>query len=264
MGSFTDNVAIVKSATAWKQLVQASDNVGAWVQTTSVLPITGVGCALKVATVTRNPDGSFDTDEVLSFMPGVAASSATPPVLSQIVGWQATAGITALSGTLAQALTTPLGATESYDVTVTGAALGDVVVASYSKDLGALVTLTSVVKAADTARVVVTNHGSTLSGTLAQALTTAAGATDSYDVTVTGAALGNFAKASYSIDLGAKVTLSAVVKATNTVRVTVVNGGAAPLSLSGTFTASVVAGSALALTAGNAGTFKCTVFKGAA
>lgn len=176
------------------------------------------------------------------------------------MGWRAIGPIVGSATYDPPSLSDGTGVTTT--VTVTGAAVGDYAEASFSNDLQG-VALSAWVSAADTVSVRFQNE--TASAILEDSATYDPASLNDGDgvtttVTVTGAALGDFAEASFSLDLQG-ITTTAWVSAADTVSVRFQNetGGTIDLG-SGTLRARVrpAAGSTIDL---GSGTLRARVFK---
>lgn len=132
------------------------------------------------------------------------------------------------------------GNMEAVEITVAGAVLGDLVIASFSLDLQDLI-LSAAVTAADTVTAVLFNPMVWLTGSDTwDPGSIADGDEEAKEITVTGAALGDIAIASFSLDV-ADLVLDANVTAADTVTAVLANntGGAVDLA-SGTILARVL------------------------
>jgi hypothetical protein len=156
---------------------------------------------------------------------------------------------------------TTFGSVEEKDVTATGAALGDTCLVSAPYDLTNQVQAECYVDATDSVVINLRQPGIRLNGSATHNPTNVDdGDVDTDEITVTGAALGDPASCTFSLDL-ADLALTCSVTAANTVTATFLNNTGAAVDLdSGTITARVedVSASAVNLASGTWNARTCT------
>jgi hypothetical protein len=156
---------------------------------------------------------------------------------------------------------TTFGSVEEKDVTATGAALGDTCQVSAPYDLTNQVSAECYVDATDSAVINLRQPGIILRGSATHNPTNVDdGNVDTDEITVTGAALGDPASCTFSLDL-ADLALTCSVTAAGTVTATFLNNTGAAVDLdSGTLTAAVedISASAVNLASGTWNVRTCT------